>query len=229
MKKYHALRIPDGGTWVEWLDDDRPNRDILYQEWDVNGCDFPEVACWVSQQAFYLAMRLDGVGHRLAEMLALQRPPQSNTDREFLMGRCNGSQFEGREREGDLYRSVAEAHGQDVSGKVYLGGLARFPGDPEAWVSGKGDVERVLDRRGWGCDGLVKREARGEGPPPQGPAVAPHLVEDEVDLICEDLGVDGADVDRVDLAEQVFNARKGPSGQKFEPAVHCPSYAGEAG
>jgi hypothetical protein len=107
----------------------------------------------------YWDMRLKGSSPRLAEMLALQSPPMSNTDREFLEGHCNGNQFSGgplAEEQGNRYKKIAEAGGQNVTGKVYMGGLARFPGDPEAWVSDRGDVKRVVEARGWKCQGSVE-------------------------------------------------------------------------
>ena len=87
----------------------------------------------------------NGCSPRLAEMLAAGQPPMSNTDREFLEGHCNGNQFAGREAVGDAYAAVARAEGADTTGKVYMGSLAAYPGDPRAWVSGRGDVQRVLD------------------------------------------------------------------------------------
>jgi len=113
------------------------------------------------QYALYVAMRLDGVSHLMAEMLALQSPPMSNTDREFLEGQggCY-DQFQGNEFLGNYYGGMAKKAGVDTAGKVYLSGLAAFPGDPRAWVAGRGDAQRVCEDRGWSCDGSVK--VRGE-------------------------------------------------------------------
>lgn len=109
------------------------------------------------QQALYVALRMDGMSHPLAEMLALQSPPMSNTDREFLEGRggCY-DQFKGQQEVGDYYSRLARGAGVDTTGKVYLSGLAAYPGDPRAWVSGRGDVKKVCEERGWSCDGSVK-------------------------------------------------------------------------
>jgi len=108
----------------------------------------------------YWDIRRNEASPKLAEMLALGIPPMSNTDREFLEGHDgNGNQFAKgplAEEEGNRLRKVAEAGGQNVKGKVYLGGLARFPGDPEAWVSDRGDVKRVIEKRGWKCQGSVE-------------------------------------------------------------------------
>lgn len=88
-------------------------------------------------------------------------PPAALTDREFMEGFCNGNQFEGQEAMGDELAAISAAHGlTSTKGLVYKGGLARFAGDPEAWVGGRGDVQRVLEernRRGenWSADGAV--------------------------------------------------------------------------
>jgi hypothetical protein len=117
---------------------------------------------------------------RLHTMFLLQSPPSCNTDATFLTGHCNGSQFDGQEYIGDYYRREALAAGVDPKGKVYLGGLARYPGDPEAWVSGRGDVRRVVEGRGWGCQGSVNVKARPLQPERPGPAVAEDIVEAKV-------------------------------------------------
>lgn len=94
------------------------------------------------------------------QMIVSCRPPKSNTDVEFLAGSENGRQFQGRPEQGEFYRKQAEKRGQSVKGKKYLSQLARFPGDPEAWVSSRGDVQKVLEDRGWGSDGLVNVKAK---------------------------------------------------------------------
>src|SRR5271154_7062156 len=104
-----------------------------------------------AQQAHYDRCIAEGTSPVLAEMFALGQPPMSNTDREFLAGTENGRQFEGQEEVGDYYRQEATKAGVNTTGKVYKNGLARFPGDPEAWVSGRGDVQRVIEERGWNC------------------------------------------------------------------------------
>lgn len=103
--------------------------------------------------------------------------PGCMTDDVFLAGRCNGNQFEGQPQIGDLYKSIAREAGVDVQGKVYLSGLAERPGDPEAWVSGRGDVQRVLEKRGWGSDGAVKVKTRNDVAPPPPIGIADDLVE----------------------------------------------------
>jgi hypothetical protein len=53
---------------------------------------------------------------------------------------------------------AAEAAGVDTNGRRYISGLARFPNDPEAWVSDLSDVRRVCEQRGYGCEGAVDVE-----------------------------------------------------------------------
>ena len=115
-------------------------------------------------QEEYRLLRLQGTSHNLAAMFALQAPPQSKSDREFLMAHSN--QFADQPRIGDMYaKKSAECGFTDVKGKVYLRSLAEFPGDPRAWVSGRGDVKKVCEERGWSCEGDVQvkgSEIKGE-------------------------------------------------------------------
>lgn len=98
----------------------------------------------------------DGCSPSLADMLSSATPPGCVTDSTFLAGHCCGNQFEKTPEVGDRLREIAESQGQMTKGKVYLGSLARYPGDPKAWVDGRGDVKRVCEERGWGCEGDVK-------------------------------------------------------------------------
>lgn len=129
---------------------------------------------WIQQH--YEACRAEGTSHTLAEMFAFAQPPASNTDREFLAGHVNGSQFAGREGLGDHYKKEAEAAGVSTNGKVYMGGLAAYPGDPKAWVDGRGDVERVCRERGYNCRGQVNVQSE-----PVEPAAPIDIGEDIVD------------------------------------------------
>lgn len=110
----------------------------------------------------YIRCRQDGCNARLADMLASGQPPMSSTDREFLEGHCCGNQFDypGGHQVGDVLKAQANAAGVNVTGKVYVGGLAAFPGDPQAWVSDRHDVKRVLTERGWGSEGAVNQAPR---------------------------------------------------------------------
>ena len=41
---------------------------------------------------------------------------------------------------------------------MYKSSLARFPGDPQAWVSSRSDVKKILEERNWQSEGTVKNE-----------------------------------------------------------------------
>lgn len=134
---------------------------------------------------------------RLAEMLATGAVPRVVTDDTFraTLDVCNGKQFEGDPHVGDFYRERAEAAGVSTTGKAYMHGLAAFPGDPRAWVSTRGEVRRVVEERGWGCEGTVNVKARTDVAPVQGPAVAEDIVRREVaDEMAKDPGQKVEDV-----------------------------------
>ena len=137
---------------------------------------------------------------RCRRMLESGVPPAAATDREFLAGHCNGNQFEKTPRIGDLYRAEAEAAGVDPTGKVYLAGLAAYPGDPRAWVSGRGDAAKVVEERGWDCSGMVNVKAH-EPKEPAPYRVADDLVEDRVQEVLA-AAPEPAAADREEITEQ---------------------------
>lgn len=123
-----------------------------------------------------------GTSPKLAEMFATGQTPGVMTDSVFLEG--TGEQFAKTPYLGDHYKKVAESYGQNVKGKVYKSGLARFPGDPLAWVNGRGDVQRICEARGMDCDGAVKVRAN-ERKPVEGVDIADDIVEARVEKMVE--------------------------------------------
>lgn len=117
-------------------------------------------------QAAYEQMREAGESHMIADLLAHRKTPASRTDREFTLGHCNGNQFAGNPVAGNYYNRVAKEAGVSTTGKQYLGQLAKYPGDPRAWVSSRGDVAKICKENGWGCTGLVETKVvESEGAP----------------------------------------------------------------
>lgn len=57
---------------------------------------------------------------------------------------------------GDHYLAQARQAGVNVAGKQYMSQLARYPGDPEAWVGERADIVRVAKKRNLAVDGIVK-------------------------------------------------------------------------
>jgi hypothetical protein len=78
------------------------------------------------------------------------------TDDDFWRGR-----FERQANDKGIqkYRRMAEAQGFSTTGKVWMPSLARYPGDPEAFVSNRGDVLKVCRKRRISCDGEVNYKA----------------------------------------------------------------------
>lgn len=146
----------------------------------------------------------NGCGPRLAEVLALRAFPAIRTDATFNRGRCNGNQFEDTPGLGNTYKAVADEAGVSVTGKTYLSGLAEYPGDPEAWVSDRGDVLRVAKKKGMKVSGDVNYVPPEREPSPDVP-IASDILRREVDAYLE---LDpGARVE--DVEERVFNALTG--------------------
>jgi hypothetical protein len=146
---------------------------------------------------------------RLEEMFASGQAPASRTDREFLRGHCNGNQFEKHPGLGNYLKGVAREHGLDPKGKVYLGSLAAFPGDPRAWVDGRGDAQRVVEERGWGCSGAVNVKVREPLEAPKEVAVAEDIVAGQVERRLAELHpADAARVDKGELAHSVTEQLK---------------------
>jgi hypothetical protein len=102
---------------------------------------------------------------RMAEMLALRQSPRVMTDDTALSGIGTlDKQFRGDERYLTRLTRDAQKHGYTPKATdYYMASLARFPGDPEAFVNhgqGRGHIRKLLERRGWAGDGLVKVKGR---------------------------------------------------------------------
>lgn len=83
---------------------------------------------------------------------------------------------------GQHYRKLASAAGVVTRGKQYIGGLARFPGDPRAWVDSRGDAARVARASNMqiaDTDGKVL--VKNEPEPPQQKGISETLVKRYVD------------------------------------------------
>lgn len=148
---------------------------------------------------------------RFDQMVVNGKPPKSNTDVEFLIGIENGRQFQQRPEQGDFYRKEAEKRGMNVKGRKYIGSLARFPGDPEAWVSGRGDVQKICEERGWGSEGAVKVKQRPREESHKPVDVAPDIVDREVAKIAQSERLNQQQ--KMDLKEKV-KKRLTPSHKK---------------
>jgi hypothetical protein len=105
---------------------------------------------------------------------------------------------------------MAERNGVDINGKVYVSGLANYLGDPRAWVSGRDDVRRVLEERGWSSQGAVNVKGREADVDPSDVPIDPTLIEAEVAQRVAAGGGEMMGCSRVeDLKEKLTTIRKG--------------------
>ena len=113
-----------------------------------------------TRRALYMRLRRTGQSHRFADMIACQAGPGLMTDSVFFskMPKLQDQFVTDAQREKVL--KIAQSHGYTPNmNDVYEPGLARFQGDPEAFVpptGGRGYIKRLCERRGWECDGAVK-------------------------------------------------------------------------
>ncbi len=156
---------------------------------------------------------------RLDEMLQSSQTPHCVSDQTYMKGHINGRQFEGCQHMGNYYKHETELRGGNTNGKRYISGLARFAGDPEAWVTGRDDIRRVIESRpGWSCQGAVDIDGKGNSPPPAPPVeVADDLLNKYTIQVASTLP-DPEHIDLVDLKKQVrerIKPRK-PRKEKIE-------------
>lgn len=110
----------------------------------VNPQGWPIVSQDPIQQDRYEQMRREGQSHNMAEMLASRAFPGVVTDATFMTGRHNHAGLSDVHPESrQHYLDQAQQAGVHVGGRAYMASLARFPGDPQAWVDSRADVERV--------------------------------------------------------------------------------------
>ncbi len=75
---------------------------------------------------------------------------------------------------------VARKHGANPEAGYYYPQLARFPGDPEAFVSSRSEIRRVLESRGWSSRGIVEVESKGPDRDPEPYRPADDIIDREV-------------------------------------------------
>ena len=138
---------------------------------------YPKISDDKRIQASYVKMRKAGESHNTAEMCALQQSPgASGVDNTFLSGTENGKQFAHAPWLGKAYQEISEkiAPGS-TSGAVYKSQIARFAGDPKAWVRSRSDVKKRASELGRDVDGMVTYRAGARDPKPPKP-IADDLV-----------------------------------------------------
>lgn len=104
--------------------------------------------------------------------------PHLDTDTNFFAGaKLGGGQFQPYTRE--AYTLPAKMQGVSINGAHYQHGLARYPGDPRAFVRDRGEMKKLLEERGWGSEDLGVK-ARNDYEPKRVP-IDERLVSEELD------------------------------------------------
>lgn len=152
---------------------------------------------------------------KLCDMLLAGQPPGCVTDNTWMAGVGMGSQFQENPRLGNAYAEKARQEGVSTTGKVYLSGIAAYAGDPQAWVSGRDDIKRIAQERGWTVKGDVNYTPPAPiAAPAPGVDVAPDLIDRGVgEVLQKHPGYVEKPQQLQDLREQVRNRLK-PSWAK---------------
>lgn len=111
--------------------------------------------------------------------------PLLKTNATFLRGAKYGAeQFASDgDHSRNQYLEPAKRAGVSVNGKIYQHGLARYPGDPEAWCSDLDDVKRKIRKRGLHCPelGIKGRDVE----PKESAAIAEDILNDKIESMIE--------------------------------------------
>lgn len=117
---------------------------------------------------------------REVKLFRVERTHSIKTDATYFAGGDDG--FGRNEIRRKLARENAKKAGVNTAGKKYIAQLAKYPGDPTAWVSDTHDVRSVCRQRGLGCPELGVEQPESDGPDPlEGPyKVADKIVDREL-------------------------------------------------
>lgn len=149
---------------------------------------------------------------RFQDILESGKAPGPVTDRELLEGTYNKSEFADNPRYAKFLEKQYRLHSggkAPPTGSVYMSNLCRhgMPGDPEAWVDGRGDVKRLLEKRGAGADCPLMFVPEREKPPRKPKKLADHIVHR---LVNNELAVNPK-ADRRELREKVIATHGNPN------------------
>ena len=176
---------------------------------------YPNISTNPAIQMIYEDLRRAGQSHSIAEMLACQQPPCDAADRTFLAGLSPKT-----DKEEVKLRRMAERQGYSVSGATYLHSLARFRGDPEAFIRSRDDIKRLAEKRGMVVDGAVNIDTLSNRVEPAMPdiGVCPKIIERETKDHERKTGTKLRGRERVDFKDRLFEKRKPSySKAKYKP------------
>ncbi len=125
-------------------------------------------------RAIYEAAIKNGCTPRMAEMLAARKGPGLNTDTAWWAGNTHFAEEHGEEYAERTRRLVEKNGGRMGPHDDYIPWLARFPGDPQAVVSGM-DARSEIKRAANTHQAEIVRRETAPNPP-----LAPGLVEEKI-------------------------------------------------
>lgn len=106
----------------------------------------------------YRKLLKKGQSPRMALLLAARKfPGVHGTDSTFMKAENERVKLQYIEKDMEAILKIAKKAGISTAGKTYQGSLGRYT-DPEAWVSGTGDVRLAAAKKGLSIQGMVKVE-----------------------------------------------------------------------
>lgn len=109
-------------------------------------------------QSRYDELVASGESHRMAELLACRQFPATRTDVSLWQGR-HGQDKEMESprsrKHAERRRAKARSAGVNPDANMYISGLARFPGDPMAYVATRGEAKERAKAMGRQLLGVV--------------------------------------------------------------------------
>ena len=203
-----------------------PDRKEILKEWGGSGFTVDQqvlercmemIDHTITRGAQYWMMRFNGSSDSFAAMIALQQGPGINTDDTFFHGSKPLYDQFGSQQHLDRYLKAAKRRGFTPSvNSTYFPSLARFAGDPEAFVTraqGRGYIRKLCEKRGWACEGAVKVDHREPESDPLAPEKCTPLGEDIISNRASEMMNKNPDLrfmNRKDLREQIID-KHGPS------------------
>ena len=134
---------------------------------ELDGSDALHGILWPSgipRVSLYFRSRRQGAAHRFAEMCACRRGPALMTDSVYFQGMPKLADQFASDTQMKKVLAIAKRYGYKPNANdIYNPSIARFQGDPEAFVpasGGRGYIRRLCEKRGWGCEGAVNVKAR---------------------------------------------------------------------
>lgn len=178
--------LPDGRI-------DRDGRRFVTDDVVLAPIEFPLVSQDPEIQYRYENMRLAGESHNISDMLAHRKFAAVKSDAVFNEGKFSGDSGKiGPEQK--WLQEQAKLQGISTNGKWYCRGLADFPGDPTAWVDGRGDVMRIAAEKNMTVHGYVEHKGH-EADPGNDEVIADDIIESEVaDMLDAHPGADAEQV-----------------------------------